>query len=52
MKSESSEMSNAALMKALDATTPVSTSALRNKSLNTDGGRAQTSQKKQVTINT
>ena len=38
-------------MKALDATTPVSTSALRNKTLATDGGKAPTSQKK-VTINT
>ena len=45
-------MSNTALMKALDATTPVSTSALRNKTLATDGGKVQTSQKKQVTINT
>ena len=38
-------------MRALDATTPVSTSALRNKTLATDGGKAPTSQKK-VTINT
>ena len=50
MKSDSSDMSNTALMKALDATTPVSPSVLRNKTLTTDGtGKAQ---KKQVTINT
>ena len=45
-------MSNSALIKALDATTPISASALRNKTLATDGRKAPSSPKKQVTINT